>query len=245
MLAISRCRITQKHPQSPSSAATGTLTLLYRQLAWSSLAVLSSHSHQDPIVESRDQHQCFLLFFLDTLSVFVLWTSKPQRICNQGPLAVLCRRDSGEPSADWVQTLNISLFTRGAASFMLWRQATLQNPHPTACQSPLKKGSNWTGLQDEATQKPGAICAEQTSRDRYRLCEYVSVFACLCPAAVLQFRRHHSLAGSSETPSWVISNSCAHLGREKKLPSHNLGPLLGPVTAPNTLWTTNTAVPAS
>lgn len=73
----------------------------------------------------------------------------------------------------------------------------------------------------------------------------VCVFAGLCPAAVLQFRTHHSLAGSSETLSWVISNSCAHLGQEKKLPSHNLGPLLWPVTSPNTLWTTNTAVPAS
>lgn len=98
--------------------------------AWLRPVALSSHPHQNPIVESRNQQQCFLLFFLDTLSVFVLWASKPRRVCNQRPLTVLQRRGSGEPNTDWAQTLNITLFPRRAVSFILWRQATLPNPSP-------------------------------------------------------------------------------------------------------------------
>lgn len=126
-LAIPGCWITQKHPQSLSSEAIGTLTSPHRHLG---LITPSSPLlfHQNPIVESKDQHQCFLLFFLHTLSVLVLGSSKPRSICNQGPLRVLERRGSGEPNTNWAQTLNITLFTRRPVSFILWKQATLQNP---------------------------------------------------------------------------------------------------------------------
>lgn len=70
------------------------------------------------------------------------------------------------------------------------------------------------------------------------VCPCVCVYACLCPAAVLKIRRHHPLAGSSETPSWVISNSYCTSWLREETSQDNLGPFLCLVTALNILWTT-------
>lgn len=121
--------MSQTGPQSLLSVALGTLTLPRRCFCLLTPAGPLFSSPPNPTVESRDQ-QRFLLFFLDSLSVFVSWASKSRRTCNQGPLAVPQRRGSGEPSNAWAQTLNITLLPLQAVSFILRRQATWLDPSP-------------------------------------------------------------------------------------------------------------------
>lgn len=127
--AVPGCWISQTRPQSLFSVALGTLTLPRRCLCLVTPGGPLFSSPPNPTVESRGQ-QRFLLFFLDSLSVFVLWASKSRRTCNQGPLTVPQRRGSGEPNTDWAQTLNITLLPLQAVSFILRRQATWLNPSP-------------------------------------------------------------------------------------------------------------------
>jgi hypothetical protein len=146
--------------------------------------------------------------------VLVLWASKPQRVCNKGPVTVLQRKSNREPNTDLAWTLYITLFTCWAVSFILWRQATLLKPSPHSLPV-FTEESSWTGcrIRRPTSQKPSAQSRQVESGISSRSMS-VWVFVCLCPlcpAAALQIRRHHSLAGNSKTLSWVISNSCAHL----------------------------------
>jgi hypothetical protein len=119
-----------------------------------------------------------------------------------------------EPNTDLAWTLYITLFTCWAVSFILWRQATLLKPSPHSLPV-FTEESSWTGcrIRRPTSQKPSAQSRQVESGISSRSMS-VWVFVCLCPlcpAAALQIRRHHSLAGNSKTLSWVISNSCAHL----------------------------------
>lgn len=242
-MAVSWCWVTQKHPPKPLLSHNSTLTLPCRYLCcitpgsslFSSLPKSSSRIQEPTTFSSFLFEHSFSFCFVGfkaTESLQPRATDSSAKERQWGAQYWLGPNTKYNPLSPVGSVLH-TLKTGDLAESL------------TACQSPQKKGSNWTGLQDEATQKPGAICPEQTSRGRYRLCVCMCLcvcwcgFACLCPAAALQIRRHHSLAGSSETPSWVISSSCAHLGWEKKPPWHNLGPLLCLVTAPNTLLPTN------
>ena len=246
VLAVPGCWITQKHPQSLFSVAMGTLTLPCRCLCLitPSGPLFSSPPKSNSGIQGPTAFSSFF-FFGHSLSFCFAGFKATE---NLQPGAT----DSSAEERQW-----------GAQHWLGPNTKYNPPPSPGSVLHTLKTGD----LAESLTPQPASLhgrkgltilsCRMRRPKSQKPSAQSrqveagigsmsVSVCMCLCVCLHACAQQLLSRLGDStlwqatlKPPSWIISNSCAHLGWEKKPPRHDLGPLPCLVTAPDTRWTTN------